>query len=270
MDDRIVEFVQALRAAGVRVSLAESADSLRAIEQLGAMDRSLFRAGLRATLVKEQRDFAMFDQLFPAFFEIGPPPMRQPGQSGMSDEQQAQMDAAMQQLMQQLSARLQALLERLMAGQQLTREELETMAQQAGMQRARSASPQMQRYIANQMQRQMGLGELQELLEQLEAALAEQGMDAEGREQTREMAEGNAESLEQQIDQYVGQNLARQIADQMRHDPIRDLTNRPIDQLGPREIDLMRDEVRRMAARLRTRAALRNRRHRAGALDAKA
>ena len=270
MDDRIVEFVQALRAAGVRVSLAESADSLRAIEQLGAMDRSLFRAGLRATLVKEQRDFAMFDQLFPAFFEIGPPPMQQPGQSGMSDEQQAQMDAAMQQMMQQLSARLQALLERLMAGQQLTREELEAMAQQAGMQRARSASPQMQRYISNQMQRQMGLGELQELLEQLEAALAEQGMDAQGREQAREMAEGNAESLEQQIDQYVGQNLARQIADQMRHDPIRDLTNRPIEQLGPREIDQLRDEVRRMAARLRTRAALRNRRYRAGALDAKA
>ena len=270
MDDRIVEFVQALRAAGVRVSLAESADSLRAVEQLGVMDRSLFKAALRATLVKEQRDFPMFDQLFPAFFEIGPPPMQQPGQNGLSDEQEAQLDQAMQQMMQQLGAKLQELLERLIAGQQLTREELEQMAQQAGMQRARSSSPQMQRYMANQMERQMGLDQLQALLDRLEAALEAQGMDAEGREQTREVAEGNAESLEQQIEQYVGQNLARQIADQMRHDPVRDLTNRPIEQLGARDIDQLRDEVRRMAARLRTRAALRNRRHRAGALDAKA
>jgi len=35
MDQRIVEFIAGLRAAGVRVSLAESADAFRAIEQLG-------------------------------------------------------------------------------------------------------------------------------------------------------------------------------------------------------------------------------------------
>jgi hypothetical protein len=127
----------------------------------------------------------------------------------------------------------------------------------------------MQRYIMSQMERMLGLQQLQMLLQKLEEALRQQGMSASGREQMREMAEGNAESLEQQIQQYVGQNLAKQMAEYMRHDPIRDLTNRPIDQLTPREIDELRDEVRRMAARLRTRAALRNRRWRAGTLDAK-
>src|SRR5690349_20313557 len=71
MDDRIVEFIQALRAAGVRVSLAESADSMRAIEQLGITDRDLFRSALRTTLVKEHADFPTFEQLFPIFFTIG-------------------------------------------------------------------------------------------------------------------------------------------------------------------------------------------------------
>jgi uncharacterized protein len=269
MDDRIVEFIQALRAAGVRVSLAESADSMRAIEQLGITDRELFKAALRTTLVKEHADFPTFDQLFQAFFNVGAPPMQQPGDAGLSEQEQQQLDQALQQMMEQLGQRLKELLERLMTGQGLTREELEALSQQAGMQRATSASPQMQRYIMSQMERMLGLQQLQMLLQKLEEALRQQGMSASGREQMREMAEGNAESLEQQIQQYVGQNLAKQMAEYMRHDPIRDLTNRPIDQLTPREIDELRDEVRRMAARLRTRAALRNRRWRAGTLDAK-
>src|SRR5918997_5707033 len=123
MDDRIVEFIQALRAAGVRVSLAESADSMRALEQLGITDRELFKAALRTTLVKEHADFPTFEQLFPAFFNVGAPPMQQP-QSGMSEEQQAQLDQATRQLMEQLSQRLRDLLQRLMNGQGLTREEL--------------------------------------------------------------------------------------------------------------------------------------------------
>ena len=32
MDDRIIEFVRGMRAAGVRVSMAESMDAMRAVE----------------------------------------------------------------------------------------------------------------------------------------------------------------------------------------------------------------------------------------------
>ncbi|HEY0736490.1 MAG TPA: VWA domain-containing protein [Herpetosiphonaceae bacterium] len=272
MDDRIVEFVQALRGAGVRVSLAESADCMRAIEQMGVEDRELFKSALRTTLVKEHADFPTFDELFPMFFNVGTPPMQQmqgPG-SGLDEQQQQQLSEAMQQMMQQLSEKLRELLQRLMNGEALSREELEKLAQQAGMQRITNGSPYVRRYMEGHMQRQLGLQQLQQLLQQLEAALQKQGMGREGREQVQEMAEGNAQALEQQIQQYVGQSLARQLAEQMKQDPIHDLANRPIDQLSSREIEMLRDEVRRMAARLRTRAALRNRRHRSGALDAKA
>ena len=49
MDDRIVQFIDALRAAGVRISVAESADALRAIEATGIADKDVFRACLLYT-----------------------------------------------------------------------------------------------------------------------------------------------------------------------------------------------------------------------------
>ena len=53
MDQRIVEFVAALRASGVRVSIAESEDAFRAVQHIGIRDRRRFRDALRTTLVKE-------------------------------------------------------------------------------------------------------------------------------------------------------------------------------------------------------------------------
>src|SRR5947207_1705952 len=75
MDDRITQFIAGLRAAGVRVSLAESQDAFRAIEQLGIMDREAFRSALRTTLVKEHADQPLFDKLFPLYFSSGGPPL---------------------------------------------------------------------------------------------------------------------------------------------------------------------------------------------------
>lgn len=272
MQDRLIEFVQAMRGAGVRVSLAESADCLRALEALGVEDREAFRSALRTTLVKEHPDFPTFDRLFPLFFSVGAPPMQPMAGEGseLDEQQEQQLDQAMQQLQQQISEKLRQLAQRLMNGQPLSREELEQLAQQSGMRRMQQASPQAQRWVESQMRRELGLNELKQLLERLEQMLQQEGMDQQGRQQVREAAEGNAEALDQQIEQFVGQELARQLAEYMKRDPIQDLVNKPLEQLGQRDIEALRDEVRRMAARLRTRASLRNRRHRAGTLDAKA
>jgi len=275
MDDRIVEFIRALRNSGVRVSLAENLDAMHAIEAMGIEEREAFKAALRTTLVKDKADIPTFEELFPAFFSVGTPPMQQMmgggGEDGeLNEEQQQQLDQAMQQMMQQMTQQLRDLLQRLMQGQGLTREEMEQLARQAGARRMSQITPQNRRFLEQQMQRQLGMQELQQLLAQLEQALRQQGMNAEGRQQVRDAAEGNAENLEKQIEQFVGKGLADQLSEYMKQDPIQDLTNRPIDQLSARDIEMLRDEVRRMAARLRTRAALRNRRHRTGTLDAKA
>lgn len=68
MEERLIEFVAGLRAAGVRISVAESMDSFRAVEEIGLQDRGSFRAALRTTLVKEPSDVPAFDKLFPQYW----------------------------------------------------------------------------------------------------------------------------------------------------------------------------------------------------------
>ena len=63
MEERIVRFIAALRAAGVRVSLAESQDAWRAVERLGVRDRDAFRLSLRSTLVKDADSLPTFEEL---------------------------------------------------------------------------------------------------------------------------------------------------------------------------------------------------------------
>ena len=76
MEQRIIDFIAGLRAAGVRVSIAESNDAFRAVQILGAQDRATFRTSLRTTLVKEPADVPIFEQLFPLYFgSDAPPPM---------------------------------------------------------------------------------------------------------------------------------------------------------------------------------------------------
>src|SRR5512141_2465501 len=100
MDTRVVEFVSALRSRGVRVSLAESADSLRAIEAIGVWDRQLFKNALKATLIKEPADVPTFEQLFPMFFRGEGAPLQPP--QGLSKEQQEQLQNALEELKQQI------------------------------------------------------------------------------------------------------------------------------------------------------------------------
>jgi uncharacterized protein len=41
MDKRMVQFIRALRAAGVRISLAESQDAMFAVNAVGAENRNI-------------------------------------------------------------------------------------------------------------------------------------------------------------------------------------------------------------------------------------
>ncbi|MDA8210617.1 MAG: VWA domain-containing protein [Clostridia bacterium] len=68
MEKQILYLVQQLRKAGVRVTLAETLDSLEAL-RLVEWDRDSFYATLQATLVKNQRDYRVFDKLFGLIFD---------------------------------------------------------------------------------------------------------------------------------------------------------------------------------------------------------
>jgi uncharacterized protein with von Willebrand factor type A (vWA) domain len=264
MEERITRFIAALRAAGVRVSLAESEDAWRAIRHMGIVDKETFRLTLRSTLIKEAGDREPFEELFALYFAVEQPPMTDM-QAGLNpDEQQMLQDA-----LDELARDLQQLLNWLLNGQNPTREELEELAERAGMQNARSTQ-QAEQY-ARRMQRLLGWDRLQELLEMLWELLAEQGMEPSKIEELKAQAEANMEALRQQLEQFAGQAIGEQMVEEYneKRESVNDLMHRPFESLSAEDIRRLREAVRRLAARLRTRVSLRQKRGKVGKLDAK-
>ena len=262
MDKRIVDFIRALRASGVRISLAESMDAARGVEEVGVKEREFFRDALRATLIKEARDLGTFEYFFPLFFAQGQPPLENiPDQ--LTPERQEMLQDALQSLMGNLQA-LRDLLNQLLAGKPFDSDQLQAAGQRAGLDEAGDMS--QRGWYERRVERQLGMQQLQQMIEQLLAQLAEMGMDGEALEQLREMLEANAAGLSEQADQFVGATMAERLAGR-EPDPKPDLMDVPFTRLSDSEVAQIRDEIRRLAARLRSRAALRQRRARSGQLD---
>lgn len=66
--DRHIAFLEALRGAGLPVSLAEDLDAIAALTALDWDDRSTVREGYAATLVKRQSQRPTFETLFDLYF----------------------------------------------------------------------------------------------------------------------------------------------------------------------------------------------------------
>ncbi len=73
MEKSLHRFVRLLRLRGVRVSVTEALDAMRAAAQPGALaDRETLRCTLRVALVKDRRDQEVFDELFDRYFRLEP------------------------------------------------------------------------------------------------------------------------------------------------------------------------------------------------------
>jgi len=269
MEERIVKFIAALRAAGVRVSVAESQDAWRAVERLGVANRDTFRLSLRATLVKDADALPTFEELFPQYFGSAASPLTNP-QGDLSPEDQQKLQEALEQMMQDLARQLQQLLEWLLSGRGPTGDDLQKLAEQAGADPSGRLTPSSARRMAQRMQDLLGWDQLQDLLDQLWEALAQAGMDPATIEQLQAQAAENAGRLAEQLGDFAGQQVRDQRVDQARHRPMQDLLDRPLDSLSHADMDALREQVRRLAARLRSRAALRQKRGKQGKLDPKA
>ncbi len=266
MDKRLVEFIRTLRAAGVRISVAESYDALRAVDQVGVYEREIFQAALRTTLVKEATDLPTFDYFFPLFFDTAAPPMFNMEQE-LTPDQQQMLKQALQSLAGNPQA-LQQLLQQLMRGRGFDQNQLEQAGQQLGL--GNADSPSQQGYYQRMMQRALSLNELRELLDQLEEALREAGMSEESLQEVMQMLRANGEALREQIERFVGSSIARNLGENPPEKPdAQDLMQTPFRALSQEEADALRDEVKRLAARLRSRASLRQRRANDGTLDPK-
>ncbi len=265
MESRILQLIAALRSSGVRVSLAESTEAFSAVDLMGIQNRETFRLSLRATLIKDAKDIPTFDKLFPLFFGSGQPPLM--GGNPMDDltPEEAQMLAdALRQFAQELRERM----ERLMNGEQLSKSELEALAQFVGLNQVDDLS--YQNWMAQRMMRALAFPEVREALKDLMEQLAQMGMSRERLDQMRELIQQNMQGMQDQLNQFAGERIAENLSERPRPDNIDGLMNRPFNALSDADKKLLQHEVQRLAAALRTRIALRQKHAKSGQLDPKA
>jgi len=265
MEDRLIKFIAALRAGGVRISLAESADAFTAVDRLGVQEREAFRLSLRATLVKEAGGLPVFEELFPLFFGSGDAPPMQNVMDDMAPEE-AQMLA---QMLRMFNEQLRKLMEKLLRGEQLSQQELDQLAQLTGLNRADDLR--YKDWYAQRMMRALRFREVQEAMQDLMQMLEQMGMTKQRLDQLQQLIRANQQALQEQIGQFAGQKIAENMSERPPEDNnVDQLMDRPFRALSDREMDLLRKEVRRLANRLRSRIALRQKRAKSGQLDAKA
>lgn len=269
MDDRLIEFIAALRASGVRISVAESADALRAMSAAGITDRDVFRLALRATLVKDAKDHESFDELFPSYFGAGAPPMpNQPGE-GMSDADQEQMEQALREMLQMTPEQLRQMFEAMMRGIEMDAQTLRDMMQPT-LDGAPNASRFAQQQMMHRLMRDLDWSKLEDMLQELLEKMRQAGISEEQLQQLAREARENRDALEAQLGMAMGQGLLqRELENRQPQQPVEELLDKPLEYLGNQEVDDLRSVVNKLAARLRSRAALRHRRASKGTIDAK-
>lgn len=264
MEERIGRFIAGLRASGVRISIAESEDAWRAIRHMGITDREIYRLTLRATLVKDPTDLEIFDELFPMYFGLDTPPLLNP----LAELTPEQLDDLWEQLG-EFAGDLEELLNWLLSGDVPTQEELEELGDMAGLDMANA--PYQAEWYARRMQRLLGWQRLPEVLEFLMERLAEMGFSPQEIQAIREQIDENQDAVGEALANYSGRRIMDQMADEQRErkENTHQLMNRSFDSLNENEMQTIRDQIRRLAARLRSRIALRQKRAKAGKLDAR-
>lgn len=262
MDKRMVDFIQALRAAGVRISLAESQDAMYGVDEVGVTNQDHFRLAMKTTLVKERNDHDTFEYFFPLFFSSNKPPLENINEQ-LTPEQQQMLQNAMQSLMGDMDA-LRQLLQQIMDGKNFNDQQLDQMGDMSGL---NEGEDMYQRgWYERRMMRQSGLQQLEQMIDELIQELADMGMSQEAIDQIEQALRENLRGMSEQVSNYVGRSLADRMAEQ-DPDPQPDLQDVPFRQLSSGEIDKIRDEVRRLAARLRTRASMRQKKAKSGDFD---
>ncbi len=264
MESRILQLISALRASGVRVSLAESAEAFSAVDLMGIQNREEFRLSLRATLIKDLKDIPVFEKLFPLFFGAGQPPMMGGNPSDDMSPEEAQMWAD---AMRQFAENLRQRMDRLMNGEPLSRAELEALGQMVGLNQVDDLR--YQNWMAQRMMRALAFPEVREALKELMEQLQQMGMSRDRVEQMREMIQQNLQGMRDQIERFAGERIAENLSERPRGENINDLMNRPFQALSDSDKKVLQNEVKRLAAALRTRIALRQKRMKSGQLDPK-
>lgn len=256
--ERHIAFVEALRAAGLPVSLVEDLDAAAALQALPWDDRATVREGYAATLVKKPSNRSTFDTLFDLFF----PRMVGEGAGHEPDDAAGADGTAPRDNGPALAGFRELLLDALAEGDQETLRRLATeMVGRFGAMPGRgpglsswSAYTALQRVAPNQ------------LVDQVVAALLARGRTEEEAQRVAGRRLGGFTGM-------VEDDARRRIAEEKGPEHVAHVAVRPsidrLDFLQARRTDLeeMRREVYPLARRLATRMTQEHHARRRGPLD---
>ncbi len=264
MEERVLEFVKGLRGRGVPVSTAESIDALGAVDVVGLEDAASFKAALKAALVKNSKDIAHFEELFPLYF-------LDLGSAGEVEVPGEELLASLERVAREMAGegKKGALLLLLLGGRGSEWEPFISAA--AGEVGTSQLATRMQ--LGMYTRRIFDAVDWQEMEEELELLLARMREEGYGEEEllrVREIFLSNREAFRGQVRRFVEREQARNADRVPVPERMERLVARPLSSLDEHELQQMRRVVDMLARRLRNKISLREKRMRRGKLDVRA
>jgi len=269
MDSKLVEFSNLLRQNGLRVSLAESMDMLRALAMVGLPDRQTVRATLRATMVKRSVDLPTFETLFDLFFSGLADAIKEltaatASALEMSEEEfQRFLDQLKQRLEEagtELSPLARALLE---ADSGRLEKLLREAAEQAGVRDIQHGFQEGR--FAHAVAQALGLSGLSLELARLKELLA--GLSPADARRLEAYLDRRLQDLADMIKSLVRGELQRQDVTRGDQQRLQALAEKSFYYLSEEEIRRMQEAVTKLARRLRNVVSIRRKRARRGKFD---
>jgi hypothetical protein len=269
MDAKLIEFTALLRQNGLRVSMAETMDSMHALARLGLGERETFRAALRATLVKRASDLPAYDRLFDLFFSgIGEVIREVTEQTREAlelspEEFQALLDE-LERLMDEQGMELSDLADALLRADDGRLEQMLRQPAEQGALGDIEHGFQEGRYM-HDMASALGVGALTAELEQLRGKLSELRPDLA--EKLRAYFDRRLRDLNELLKSMIRQELDRHDLDRTDRQGLQTLGEKSFFYLTEEEMRRMQEAVTKLAFRLRNVVAVRRKRARRGKFD---
>jgi uncharacterized protein with von Willebrand factor type A (vWA) domain len=264
--DRHIGFLDALRQAGLAISVAEGIDAIESMRTVDLLDREQLRAALAATLVKRQLHRPAFDSVFDIFYpaltgaSVAPPSDQEPPQRDPDAAPRGPLeDPRRDRIRADLSDYLMTGEDRLLEA--VAREAVAAFGSVPGRlpgQQSWSRMAALSRVSAQTL--------MAGLLEQFLAGLERGGLDER---RARTTINDRIARFEQRVEADVRRRLAEQSdAESVARSAVRPTIER-VNFLGATRADLaaLRREIQPLARRLASRLAIDQRRGRRGQLD---
>ena len=271
MEKTILEFIDALRASGVRIALSENIDCFHALETLGVEDKPTFKSAMRSTLVKRGSDISTFEKLFEIYFTSLTKPLLPEDEDtdmGMlpfgSMTIQEFLDAFLEQnadIFQNLAALTQTQFGA----------DFQMMMMQMGSSMGLSeiSNPLQVGFFAKRIRDSLGWNLLSEELERLRQELRGQGHSDEDIDRLIEFVERRMKQAFEAIKEFVRRELEKNTLNDMERWKEDELLNKSFYQLSKREVEMMRDIVGQLGRKMKDKLVLRNKRKKRGRIDVK-